>query len=226
MRTAINTIALLALCTPALANTPVYDQLTGFSPGSVWGSQLNSDPVRNFRSFDNFTLSADAQITSVDWNGYLDEGLGDDGLQYATLDTISGFQVTFYDNTGTFGPGAAIADQFIPSALITQTNAGTVNSIYSAPISPVALLAGEQYWFSVAAVLPNPDAPVLLWQGGAEASPLGPGDSTSALDAGVDGVVDGLRRVDLLFRLNAVPAPGAASLLGLAMLTGARRRRA
>lgn len=230
MRTSINTIALLALCTPALcspalASTTVYDQLTGLAPVSYWGSQLNADPVRNFRTFDNFTLNADAQITSVDWNGVLDEALGSDGFQFATLDTISGFQITFYDNTGAFGPGAALSDQFVPSALITQTGAGTFNSIYSAPISPVALLAGEQYWFSVAALLPNPDAPVLLWLGGAANAPVGPGDALSAADAGVNGV-DGTRPFDLLFRLNGVPTPGAASLLGLAMLTGTRRRRA
>lgn len=226
MKSVLGLSVIVLSSSTALANTALYDQMTGVTPFSWWGSNANANPDRNARSFDNFTLSSSATVTSVDWNGMLDERYGSDGFQPQPVASISGFRITFYQHDAALNlPGPAIADEFIPSTAVAETNFGhpTASSYSAALTSPVALNAGVQYWFSVAAVLPNPDAPVLLWRGGPQNTPLTTGDGYGAW-LNNDGI-SGSRQHDLLFRLNGVPTPGSAALLTIAGAFAARRRR-
>ncbi|MDX2114274.1 MAG: hypothetical protein SFZ24_01465 [Planctomycetota bacterium] len=225
MKIVASALVALALAPASLAGNVLFDQLAHDQVASLWGSQLNADPQRNWRSFDNFTLGGDSQVTGVDWSGYLDFR-GGETVELAPLTAITGFQITFYEtDTQTGLPGAVISDQLIASALVTESNFGLPDSTYSAEISSVALQGGVNYWMSVAAVLPNPDGAVLIWRGGAGNAPLPGGDAQSAFDASVNGV-DGFRPLDLLFQLRGVPTPGSAGLMALAGLAALRRRRA
>lgn len=226
MKTPLIAAAILAVASPSFAGIALFDQMFQDQIGSVWGSQLNADPMRNWRTFDNFTLGANSDVTHVDWSGYLDFRDGS-VLEYAPITAIVGFQITFYEHDGvTQFPGAVVADQLILNTNVLEIDFGLPTSQYAATLNaPVSLLAGTQYWMSVAAVLPNPEGAVLLWNGGAGGSPIASGDAYSAFDAGVDGI-DGSRNLDMLFRLRGVPTPGAAALFALAGVVAIRRRRA
>lgn len=217
--------AIVLSASTSLASSVLYDQMTGVQALSWWGSNVNADPVRNVRSFDNFTLSAPGVVDTVDWSGMLDAGLGSDGFQSQPVSSITGFQITFYQHdTGTNLPGAILADQLIAPVSITENNFGQSDSWYRAALnSPVALDAGVQYWFSVAAVLPSPDGSVLLWRGGAWEGVVPPGDGYGAWDNNAG--ANGSRSVDSIFRLSGVPSPSALSVLGISGLLTARRRR-
>ena len=224
----------VAVCaTTAIAETvlpePVATQIP--SPGtifSVWGSNQDADAARNFRSFENFSLTEDSTIRSFEVLGFIDQGLLEDGVQNQAINTLSGFQVTFYqEDASTSLPGTVIADQFIPSSQITQAAfAGNEIERFYADISPVAIDANSAYWFSVAAVLPNPNAPVFVWAGTSD-TPLPNGDNISAFDTATGTGPDGFRDVDLAFALSAspVPGPGSVALLAVGAPLLARRRR-
>lgn len=211
---------------PAFAGNVLFDQLFQDQIGSTWGSQLNADAPRNWRTFDNFVLGGDSSVEAVDWSGFLDFRDGNT-IELAPLSALTGFQITFYENDGmTNLPGAVVADQLVLVSNVLEIDFGLPTQQYAATLNaPVALAAGTQYWVSVAAVLPNPDGAVLLWHGGAGDTAITNGDGRSAFDAGVNGI-DGSRNVDMLFRLRGVPTPGAAALLTVAGAGLLRRRRA
>lgn len=218
--------AIVLSASSSLASSILYDQMTGVQALSWWGSNVNADPVRNIRTFDNFTLPSAGVVMSVDWSGMLDAGLGSDGFQSQPASSITGFQITFYQHdAGSNLPGAVVADQLIVPASITEHNFGQSNSWYTAALNaPVALDAGVQYWFSVAAVLPDPSDPVLLWRAGGMGAPVLTGDGYGAW-LNNDGF-SGSRPFDSIFRLSGVPSPSALSVLGIMGALTTRRRRA
>lgn len=225
-------VAVSAGLAPALHAAPeavVFDQFTDLTTTVFVGSNTNADPQRNWRSIDNVVLQQNAQITGIDWRGILDQRFGDDGLQHTHASEIVGFQVTFWESTqGNWGgePGNIISDQLILSADVTETDFGSNAQSFSAQLNEaVTLHAGVEYWFSVAAVLPNPDGAVLLWNRWWGNDPLPAGDARSLYDVGADGVLDGHRDADLLFRLRGVPTPGTAAVIALGGLVATRRRR-
>ena len=225
----MKTIAIAALalasCAPSFAGTTLFDQMFQNEIGSTWGSQLNADPMRNWRTFDNFSLGGDSTVEAVDWSGFLDLRDGTT-IELAPLNSIVGFQITFYENdAATQLPGSVVSDQLVLVSNVVEIDFGLPTQQYAATLNaPVALSGSTQYWVSVAAVLPNPDGAVLLWHGGAGDIPVTNGDARSAFDAGVDGI-DGSRNLDMLFRLPGVPTPGSAALMAIAGVGMLRRRR-
>ena len=137
-------LAILAtiVALPAMADTTIYSQATDLN-GS-YASQNDASGFGNFATaYDNFTLGADATITSVNWVGnYFNPGLG----------SVTGFTLNIYSNAGG-APGALLYSTGDVAGNANETsigldNAGNPAFTYTLGTNFLAS-AGTEYWMSI-----------------------------------------------------------------------------
>ena len=150
-------LAALAMAGSAAADV-IYQQAgTGAAcAGACWTSSFG-DGV-GFQAYDNFTLSADAQITGATWRGFIQSASGTEAVD----PTITSWQVSFSADSGG-APGAILASSTFAAADVTTTFLGV--SSFSGPVNvyefsvalpaAFAATAGTTYWFSPFASQPH-----------------------------------------------------------------------
>jgi hypothetical protein len=214
-------LAAVLLVAPAVeAATIVYSQPTTL-PGSsnAWASE-DTDQGAPFRSFDNFTLTDDAEILGLYWQGaYVD--LTD--TQLPAPDSTA-FAFRFYEDAGG-SPGAELYSQSVTMADVTRTlvASGTVGGLpatiydFSATL-PAAFAAdgGVTYWLAISSVSPGFGPTIWGWWSG-----LG-GDNVTLQSQ--DGAAPISQGRDRAFALQA-PEPSVLLLLGASAVALASRRR-
>jgi hypothetical protein len=199
----------------------VYSQPdgSGCSP-SCWTSTQapGLGATDGFQTFDNFSLTQNAGITSVSWEGIYIPFTASDGP--VAPDTAT-WDIGFYgDSSGQ--PGGNLYSTSLPAADVTTKflgtttfNGGTVN-VYdftaALPSGGFAATAGDTYWFSPLAVQPNAD-PFFSWS----ASGTQPAGAMAFQNefGGVSGSVPD----DRAFTLSAASGTPEASAWAL-MMTG------
>lgn len=211
----------------AHANDVVYSQSSTSDPESVglgWYSSSAPRPTRNFKHADNFTLDADASISSVRWWGLTE------GISHTDLSNFDSFTIEFWTNrtvpNGNIRPLDLIATTTIDLAdvLTNETGraapSGALEYMHEAELTnPVALHSDAIYWISISARSIDPRADVWQWQD----SDLSDTRSSS-FDYGQNRWVV-LEDTDSAFELIAVPTPGSMGILILGGLMTQRRRR-
>lgn len=187
--------------------------------GGCWAS--GGTPDYAFRTWDDFTLSVDAGVTSATWRGVAFET----GVNQPDLDVTSWDIGIFADGAGV--PGAQIYTVNLADADISRTFLGTgglagttVNYWEFSAVLPTAFAAtaGTTYWFSPFANQPN-YFPVFAWSG----STGGTTFQTLLFDG-----TDYVRSNNRAFTLSGVvPEPGtwALLILGFGGAGAAIRRR-
>lgn len=206
----------------AEAATIVYSQPTTMpGPSNVWASEDTADQGPVFRTFDNFSLSNDADILAVYWRGaYVDFN----GVQPPAPDS-TGFAFRFYEDAGG-APGTELYSQTVVMADVTRTflgfgQAGNLPATYYdffAPL-PMAFAAdgGVSYWLAISSLSPTFTPTIWGWGSG-----LGGDDVTLRSENGADPIALGRDRA---FALQA-PEPSILLLLGAGAVALASRRRA
>lgn len=174
----------------------------------------------------DFGLPLPARVYRIDWWG------GDESDFPATpLANIASFNIRAYSDFPPSAPATVIFDQTVSVSDLTITATGSTVGLLGAPEfrfsfeSDTQLFGSNAQWISIAANYINPPDALsesFQWSGSIE------GDSLIAQDVfdGAGFQVVSLARTNAAYALyGAVPTPGAASLLALAGLAAARRRR-
>ena len=217
--TATAALVTAVLTTPAFASvdlTVVYGNITGGI--AEVGNALLSEASRSIRFADEATLSTDTTIAAIQWSGLYSDG----DFQPGPLDD---FTITIYaESDDAFDRPGDLLATFNVGNTVTRTDTGQSAAgfldlyEYTAHIE-FPMQAGVTYWFSIANDHgAQGDTDDWFWgfdpvSGGLSASS---GNSGSSWSPSTGDAFD--------FRL-LVPAPASASLLALATIATARRRR-
>lgn len=219
------TTTALAIAASTAAHAALYSQPSDRPAQPSFYSDAVSGQFFSQRMADNFTLDAAGSATALRWWG------GSQNFQFPDTNNMASYTVVIYaSSAASGGPDTAsilfqrTVDAESAGFDYTATGASLINGgieyQYTLNLdAPLALAAGTQYWISVGATLVNPGADAWVWSGSTA------GDLVNATDffTGSGYTVFDPTFNDLAFEI--IPAPGAASLLALAGLTAARRRR-
>ncbi len=224
---------LVLLAGSAAQADPILDQITGGSPSGLYRSQASASGVT--ASMDDFEI-----------NGT--QGIGGQGaFAIDQIDAVfrvqggifapQGFRVNIYTNDGTRENTRTLLDgdrfsrfvqagqpglTFAPLGLESGFPGDFLVSFSFGNTGPVLPLGS--YFLSIVAVEPNPD--IQYFVVGSNTSAVGtPNDVFRVNNQGPGGSISDFAD-NAAFRVNGIPGPGAAGLLGLAGLLAARRRRA
>jgi hypothetical protein len=198
---------------------------------SVRTSAFSTNTNSGYRTFDNFTPTFDAYLTTVSWfAGFIDQPIP--AGPPAPLTTS--WQISCYsDNNGV--PGSLLTSQSVNYAASSPTfeynsvwtfNSSYNSSVYSYRVTlPNALLvyAGQQYWISIMGLQgPSSPYPLLLGATG--------GDSFSyqqVLGANQSVVSGNKVSADRLLKLegNPVPEPSTFGMMGAVLLAASLVKR-
>jgi hypothetical protein len=180
-------------------------------PGQFWSQRIA----------DNFVLDNDYVVDGIRWWGSSENYLSND------LTNFKNFVIEFYDDAGG-APGASIGQVVVdknntnPTLTGAQNSGGGLEYLMETSLN-LHLLGGVAYWVSVGSENVNPGDDGFVWS-----TNFTHGEGNIAADffdgAGYQPLFVGS---DQAFELTgAVPAPGAAAVLGLGGMLAARRRRA
>jgi hypothetical protein len=204
---------------PCKADFVVYDQPAVFpatSPFHSWTSSFAPGIGIVFQTYDNFTLSNAAAITSLDWQGFTfstdNDGPGG---------PVQSFNINFYADNG--GQPAS-EPLFSETVSYTATTAGTTDFFnngesetvdnYTASLAlPFTATAGTTYWLSIVGTIDAPD--LWSWSEGSG------GDGTSLqFSNGILAPVGFTTRAndEAFTLLSAVPEPSSIGLLFTGLL--------
>lgn len=218
MRSLCVGLSVLALASVSQGRIVVYSQ-----PVDPNGNGFFSDavPGQFYDQLigDGFALTGATPVSGVTFWGFSEFfDLGD-------YTNISSFTVVLYANNAGL-PGAPIVSETFATGSTNPTAIGLAPNgaiLYRQEItfSGVQNLSAGSYFVSIGATISDPFGDAWAWQ----SSLSGFGDSIVAqLPVGAPwGAFSGFG--DMAFEINAVPTPGAASLVLVAGLTGLRRRR-
>lgn len=213
-----------------LLSQPTFWTGNGTSTGSAWSIEYSGADAYGFRTFDDFTLAADANIAAVTWYAMTYDFVGT-GNNPVGLNGVQSYEVAFYANNGNV-PGAQLQAETTGVANVTATQVGTgvfggsaVNLyefVYTLS-SPFQALAGTTYWFSPLVNTADYAPEVIGWVRGTNGNDV-------AFQIGLGGAAGaGAGFIsDRAFELTGaiVPEPALVTLLSTALMAvGARRLR-
>lgn len=195
------------------SQAPAGDGATGYPTDAIDGQFYGQ------RLADNFMLDSSAEINGVRWWG------SSENYFNADLSNFDSFVVSFLaDDAGL--PGMTVAEFTFTLGQTNPIDTGTVSIadapqyVFEAKFDSFMLEGGVTYWLSIGSINVAADGDAFVWTHSSG------GDSTIASDF-FDGT--GFQRFDndpsVAFEIQAVPSPGAATLIGLAGLVALRRRR-
>lgn len=208
----------------------IFDQIGGAPPigADASASQIfeAANSAFNIATLDDFSVSGGVgQLTSVDvvmrgYNGF------------TSIANVTSYTVSIYSSVAAAGANLTgdAGSAAVALASATVTDLGGLNYLISLDVSGSGInLADGTYWVAVMASLPFSGGGQL----GVSNSLInnGPGANPNAAQANPGGgfgfgptqTIAG--PVNAAYRINAIPAPGAMALIGLAGLAGLRRRR-
>jgi len=205
-------LGLLGLASEAAAGV-VYSQAgdgQACSP-QCWTSDIGSADNYGFQTFDNFTLSKSAGITTVSWQGFYYDyvNLANDPVAPVT----NNWQIQFYGDSAGL-PGALLYTTTETAAQVTTTlldqdtpflAAANVYEFTAVLPTAFAASAGTPYWFSPLS-LQTDFNPFFSWSAAASQPS---GAYSAQLFEGALSAVSG----DRAFTLSSVPEPAAWSLM-------------
>jgi hypothetical protein len=219
MKKLCSVAALVIAAAGSTASAQIWDQLNNPIPNAAYASQI-FEPANasfNIAAIDDFTVSSASVLGSVDFSMIYYNGTG----------PVTSWRVAIYSS-----PAAAVAGNLVGDvANITGLPGGQVASPFPTFVHlnvPATNLAAGNYWIGIIGVMDFgvggqvgiAGRSVVTGNGARQINPGG------GFGQGPDfPILNGGQPVDLLFRLNAVPAPGSLALLGLGGLAAFRRRR-
>lgn len=125
---------------PALKADVLYSQLPTSSSYSYASQNDTGGGNGNFATvYDNFTLAADANVTSVDWRGLF--------FNPASHGNINSFTINFWADASN-APGSLLSSTVVLGNASEALVSGTLYD-YSAAVASFAASGGVQYWLSI-----------------------------------------------------------------------------
>ena len=221
MRTVI-ALTVLVLAPGAPAQT-VYSQGPGDIVGFGFYSSSVSRPTRNYKHADDFTLAADAAVSTITWRGM------SEGAQHPDLRNVNRFRIDIYSASAVVGgdvPGALLKTQTFSLAQTAPTltgrtafDTGAFEYSHAVTLStPFNASGGVKYFLAISVTPFNTSNDAWMWQDGQFVNGASALLNLSSTQWAV------FNDTDSCFSL-AVPAPAAASMLGLGSILALRRRR-
>lgn len=226
-------LAFLGMVGSAHAQTAVFDQI---GDGSSFGTGFASQYFPDFAAFDtasldDFTITGGVgQLTSV-------EAVVVGFTGFTSFANVQSWSIEVYSSVASAGAnltGDVLAFTIAASSgYVTVTDLALGRFRVSLDVSSFNLsLADGNYWLAVLPTMPfNPGGQLGVVGSGINDGPSVTPNAHQANPGGGFGfgatqlILDGGSPVNLAYRINAVPAPAALALLGLAGLAGSRRRR-
>jgi hypothetical protein len=206
-----------ATALPASADV-LFSQRTDPTLSGRWQSETSNGNNGFNQAFDNFSLAADATITTVSWTGFLNPD----------FTPVNGFTISIYadnfDNSDSPGAlGTLLASTVItgdagqtPNATPNVGNFGVFN--FSTAINPFQATAGTTYWISIVGD-PSKNSGDVYWA----TSDQGDGSFNT-----YDGNFVTAVGTDMAFTLSNTTVPEPSGLMldgsGLLVLAGFGRR--
>ena len=225
-------IACIALAGLPLSASAIYSQPATYVPPDgadnnlAWTS-VYSTTDGGLQTFDNFSLTAGADVGAVQWTGFYRDDI-DDANNPVLPSTVT-WDLSFWsDNSG--APGTSLYDVQEPAASVTTVQLWTTvrgsDTVYvyeftAALATPFSAAANTTYWYSPLSIQTSSN-PIFVWLDGTG----GDGNSYQT-ELNPDGSVAGdfPRAGDRAFTLLGTPEPPTVLLAGvlLAGILGWRR---